>query len=413
MAIWADSYQPATLNGVPFLVSSEVTAFGRRNDIAITAGTDLATFVDLGRSIRPINFTAFFIGPNYAPERNAFIKVVNTPGPYHLIHPHYGPMFVVLNDRGCRISHTDAAGKKSALQLSFTEVSPTDFTKNLDTRLAVLGFATELDLALELTPPTLPSTDISLLGKLQDLGLLMSVIEGKIASKLNVIEHLTSAVQAFNDGLAGIAATPGQMMTRINELMAATFKLFETARDLQPDPAGDTRAAFDQVAVLNESMTELATFAEDELFVPPLAPSAVIDHSNRRGLSAGIRLSGLSSGCVQLVDTELDSADQALELQRQIVGMFDGAREENLSREVTKASRGLRGAISDHLRTIAGTLPQITEYTPESTLPAIVIAYRVHGDADRFGELVRRNRIPFPNFVPSDPLEVKRDPPAV
>lgn len=413
MGIWADSYQPASLNRVPFLVSSEVTQFGRRNDIAITPGSDLAQFVDLGRSIRPINFTAFFIGPSYSQERNAFIKVITKPGPYALIHPHYGPMFVVLNDRGMRATHTDTAGKKTALSLSFTEVSPTDFTKNLDTRIAVLGFALELNLALELTPPTLPSNSFSLLGKLQDLGLLMGIIEGKIASKLNVIESLTSAIQAFSDGIAGIAATPGQMMTRINELMTATFKLFETARDQQPDPVGDARASLDQVAVLDESMTELATFAVDELFIPPLAPSAVIEQSNDRGLSAGIRLSGLSAGCVQMVDTDLDSADQALALQTKIVELFDVAREENLSREVTKASRGLRGAISEHLRTIAATLPQITKYTPDTTLPAIVIAYRVHGDADRFGELVRRNRILHPNFVPPEPLEVKRDPPAV
>lgn len=408
---WGASYQPASLNGVPFLVSDENTGFGRRSDVAISPGAERAQFVDLGPSIRPIQLTAFFNGPNYDTQRNAFLKALSGPGPLALVHPHYGRLFVVITNNGARVTHSDEQTRKASVSLSFLEVDQTDFVQRLDTIQSVFFEMAALDTSLIDSPPTLPSNDPNLLSKLQDLGLLLEQIQGRIAGKLNVIDHVTSAVQSFSDGLAGIASTPSQMFTKITGTVRAVFDLFQTARDLAPDVQLDTTV--DQVAVLMEAVTDLAEFGLDEIFVTPIAPSAVIDHRNRRGLSAGIRFSGLAAGSDVLAETDLDSADQALDLQTQLVDLFDAAREPDLPTEVRGASRKSQGAISEHLRTISATLPQITEYTPARTVPAILLAYWVHGDPERGSEIVRRNLIPFPNFVPPEPVEVKRDAPEV
>ncbi len=405
---WGDSYQPASLNGVPFLVSTENTGFGRRSDVAISPGADRAQFVDLGPSIRPIQLTAFFNGANYDTQRNAFLAVLSGPGPLALVHPHYGRIFVVVTNNGARVSHSEEETRKATVSLSFMEVDTADFVQRLDTIQAVSAAMAALDQSLIDSPPTLPSNDPNLLSKLQDLGLLLEQVQGRIAGKLNVIDHVTSAVQSFSDGLAGIASTPGQMFTKITGTVRAVFDLFQTARDLGPDV--QTQSAIDQVAVLMEAVTDLAEFGLDEIFVPPIAPSAVIDHRNRRGLSAGIRLSGLAAGSDVLADTELDSATQALDLQTTLVNLFDQAREPDLTTEVREASRDAQGSIAEHLRSISATLPQITSYQPPRTVPAILIAYWVHGDAERGSEIARRNRVRFSNFVPPEPLEVKRAP---
>jgi len=40
-------------------------------------------------------------------------------------------------------------------------------------------------------------------------------------------------------------------------------------------------------------------------------------------------------------------------------------------------------------------------------MPAIVLAYRLYGDAERADEIVARNRVRHPGFVPGgQPLEV-------
>lgn len=406
---WDDSYQPGAINGIPVMVRTENTSFGRRSDVAISPGADRAQFVDLGPSIRPIRISAIFNGPNYAPQRNAFLQVISGPGPLSLMHPHYGPLFVVLADKGAVVTHTDDESRKASVELSLTEVGVADFLQRLDTVQAVSVAMLALDDSLITSPPTLPSNDPNLLSKLQDLGFLLEVVQGKIAARLNVVDHVTSAVQGFSDGLAGIASTPAQMFTKITGVVTAVFDLFKTARDLGPDV--QTQSAIDQVAVLMESIEDLAEFALDEIFVPPLAPSAVIDQRNARGLSAGIRFAGLSAGSTQLAETELDSADQALELQDKLVALFDTAREPDLTTEVRTASREAQGAITEHLRRVSATLPQITHFTPKRTMPAVLIAYHVHGDALRGSEISRRNKLRAPHLVPPDPLEIKRDPP--
>ena len=51
---------------------------------------------------------------------------------------------------------------------------------------------------------------------------------------------------------------------------------------------------------------------------------------------------------------------------------------------------------------------RLVEIKPAETTPALVLAYRRFGDATRAGEVVQRNRITHPGFVPPLPLKVAR-----
>jgi prophage DNA circulation protein len=54
-------------------------------------------------------------------------------------------------------------------------------------------------------------------------------------------------------------------------------------------------------------------------------------------------------------------------------------------------------------------LPSVIRVVPQQTLPALVQAYRLYGDSRRDADLVKRNKIENPGFVPAlEPLEVVR-----
>ena len=59
----------------------------------------------------------------------------------------------------------------------------------------------------------------------------------------------------------------------------------------------------------------------------------------------------------------------------------------------------LRAAVTQDLRMRGAQLPKLTTYVPAATLPALVIAYGLYGDASRESEIVGRNRIRHPGFV--------------
>ncbi|MDQ7010357.1 MAG: hypothetical protein Q9M29_00915, partial [Mariprofundaceae bacterium] len=69
----------------------------------------------------------------------------------------------------------------------------------------------------------------------------------------------------------------------------------------------------------------------------------------------------------------------------------------------------LRAAMVRDLTERAGRLPQIGVFTPRSGMPALLLAHRIHGDASRDAEIIARNSIRHPGFVPGgSPLEVIR-----
>ncbi|MBC3494346.1 hydroxyacid dehydrogenase, partial [Pseudomonas taiwanensis] len=69
----------------------------------------------------------------------------------------------------------------------------------------------------------------------------------------------------------------------------------------------------------------------------------------------------------------------------------------------------VRHAVSAHLTAVAESGVRLIEVTPVQSLPALVLAYRRFGDATRENEVVQRNRIRHPGFVPPLPLKVAKE----
>jgi prophage DNA circulation protein len=51
-------------------------------------------------------------------------------------------------------------------------------------------------------------------------------------------------------------------------------------------------------------------------------------------------------------------------------------------------------------------LRRVVSYNNKTTLPALVIAYKVYGDATRDIDIITRNNLPDPGFVSAQLLEV-------
>ncbi|MNJ70394.1 hypothetical protein D3C77_668450 [compost metagenome] len=69
----------------------------------------------------------------------------------------------------------------------------------------------------------------------------------------------------------------------------------------------------------------------------------------------------------------------------------------------------MRHAIGAHLTAVAASGVRLVDVTPEQSLPALVLAYRRFGDATRAGEVVQRNRIRHPGFVPPLPVKLAQE----
>ncbi|WP_122437109.1 DNA circularization protein [Pseudomonas viridiflava] len=69
----------------------------------------------------------------------------------------------------------------------------------------------------------------------------------------------------------------------------------------------------------------------------------------------------------------------------------------------------LRHALISHLNAVAASGVRLQDMQVSEPLPALVLAYRRFGDASRSHEVVQRNRIPHPGFVPPGTLKIAQE----
>lgn len=122
---------------------------------------------------------------------------------------------------------------------------------------------------------------------------------------------------------------------------------------------------------------------------------------------------------------DYDTYDQAVAMRDELAALLDdeaagivpastgngspATTVREVSEPVYQALTALRVALVRDLSTRAIDAPRVTRATLPSTMPALVAAYRIHGDATREAEILSRNGrlIRHPGFVPGgEALEI-------
>ena len=101
----------------------------------------------------------------------------------------------------------------------------------------------------------------------------------------------------------------------------------------------------------------------------------------------------------------IDNKRDAITYRDELADRLDGITE-TASDPVFDALQSLRSTMVQDISTRIANLPAVVEYVPSENLPAGVLAYRLYGDATRADEIVSRNKITHPGFVPNgQPIE--------
>ena len=126
---------------------------------------------------------------------------------------------------------------------------------------------------------------------------------------------------------------------------------------------------------------------------------------NRRAIRAVYRRAALvqAAGAVTLLPVLV--YDDAAAIRSSLVKAF-AAEISVSSSDVATVLNELRGHIYADLTARMKNAVASTTITPPEVLPAYVVAYDLYEDAARADEIVARNKIAHPGFVPPQPLRV-------
>ncbi len=433
---------------VAFFVDSAESQFGRRTVLHEFPGSDHVEMEDLGRGTQKFTFNAYIISREmssvhlaggsgtYQDHRDRLIQALEMPGSGPLNHPYLGSMVVTI-DGMTKIRETTAEGGMCRFTINVVRVRDLPPIKE-DTASAVDTSATEALAALkdDLEDAwTVVGVIEAVRDAAQDLvdgvnGITskLNKIKGTINAAMNVIDSVGDAITDLADMAADLILLPGQLVDSIGDLVSditsvvgtigdafdSYFDDDEIAGDVAGTPAisptGATPASGTQrAALLLKTFKESMTYGDGFSTVEETTPQREAEAANQLAMVTFFKGATIAETCRNAATMPFVSYDQAVDLRDALADELD-ALAEVANDQTYVALTNLRAAITKHLTNASAELPRVISHTPAKTLPALVIAQNLYADSTREADILDRNNVENPCFVPGGvALEVLSD----
>jgi prophage DNA circulation protein len=359
----------------------------------------------------PVEF--FFVGDDVKAWRNEMRVAINTPGPGKLVHPRLGEMMVQAGEARWRYQ-----GNKESVIVTFHEAAEESPTTQVTDTAAVLsdGVAACLMAAEDVSAGVLDAgiadgfSIEAITNTIQTAGDTLRQINGRIDAALQPVQDAAQAIDALGNEI-------GQLISQPRSAIAALVGVVSSVLGL----GNDIKTAFDgykNLGALWGSVDDSGTYPVTANWdyqepLPLTTPLRIRDARYNRAVRDVVRVAGLtttiavlasSSQAVSIADnaqSPFDSADQAYTLRDELLTEID-AIAVNLvidSAELYAQLMDLQAALVAHVEAHGNALPRVNTININNTLPALVIAHQLYGDANRVDDLISRNQLRAPLFV--------------
>lgn len=395
-AAWRRSLRPASFRGVGFKVDTSDQDTGRRAVTHEFPGRDVPYTEDLGRKARTYGVEGYVLGPDYMPARDALLAACEAEGPGRLVTPWSGEVLVVCT--GCRLRESKTDGGMATFSLTFSEAgeaaSPSGTAKpgalassRADSALDSSDGALDRDLALDGQPePVLRDT----LGTIQHVANGVRKIRSIVADPQGWAMHL-----ALIDGMSVAqlaSAVPSDLM---RPMFADGDSLSASAYTSRSREMLTLAASAPAVSVPEGAGTMRTTSAKNA--------QAIADYQRRAATAEAARSAALSTpasraDAATLRDGVTDAVDSVL----------DGATDDGVYSSFTDLQIATVKALAES----AGSAPDVVTVRQSTVAPSLVVAHRTVADRaapEVETEILARNRVRHPGFVPPGKLEVLRN----
>lgn len=374
---WREQLEPGSFRGVAFMIEAHDASSGRRLAIHEYPFRDEVYAEDLGRSGRTFGVEAYVLGEDYMAARDALIDALEQPGAATLRHPYLGARTVAVQDY--RLRETTREGGIARFSIQFIETAANLFpaaTAATQARAAstadAASTAAQADFTDVFNVADLPQAFLTEIEA--ELDRTLAVLTNRLG---NVTTAIAAEIRAPGNMAAAIVGAIARLSALVNEPLQA-FGLYEALFDAGstsppvPQTTANRRAQARNVGALHGLTRQTAV-------IEAARQAALADYASRNDALA-------------IADRLLAGIDAQMEATDPVSGApIDDALYQSLA--------VLRTAVSSDLRSRGARLPDLMNYTPATTLPALVLAHQLYGDATRDAEIVARNKIRHPGFV--------------
>lgn len=402
---WRDNLQKGSFRGAPFFWRSADGEVGRKTARHDYPLRDEAYIEDLGKAPREFTLEVLVIGADYMAARDKLIAACEEPGPGTLVHPTMGTLTVALSGR-VRLSESTSDGGMCRFTLTFVIAGENKYPAATgDTAGAV---ATRADAAL---------------GRVKDdFGQVITVSQ----KPAYIDDHIQGLTRTALEKIAGVRSliSPPLIPERVTALLATYKQLsggvsalirspLELAEGVQGFIAG-LAALGDNPFAAFRGYRNLFDWGSDLKPVPRITSNRIIQADNQAALVTLVRSSAVieAARAVSEADfaggrdsagiayqAEIPSYQDAVKVRDELAERLDALMLDAGEDATYKALADLRTAVIADINVRGADLARTVAFRPQTTLPVLVVAHQLYGDAGLADGIIARNRIRHPGFV--------------
>ncbi|PLP87420.1 hydroxyacid dehydrogenase [Pseudomonas sp. FFUP_PS_473] len=456
MTTWRDQLHPASFRGVAFLVDSDATPVGRRVQVHEYPQRDKPLVEDMGSKTREIKLTAFIGGDDCLDRRDDLLNALDKPGAGELVHPWFGRLLVTAGD-GCQVSHERREGGIVRFELVFieggekgypvgvpkasrqVEASSESFLESALARYkAAMAVVNRARMAVTALQNSIAGIQMAIQREFSQVLGLVSSAEALADMLINAPGNFSAMIRAQFSSVGGSTRSSGYSWSPSSSSSATvaadpefanTVARLASTEEVFSGFVDSGRGITSQLELARQLMAEqqfddlmtnppggLATAAAvkaaRELMRDALIVKAVRAAALMPVVSAPAELPGVPALAQQVASPlerpEVPAADDVISLRD---GLSAALWEAGLSasHEHFEVIEAVRKHVKGHLSEVARSGVRLVEIEPKESLPALVLAYQCFGDASRAAEIVTRNKVPHPGFLPVGVLHIAQE----
>lgn len=391
---WLSTLWPASYKGVPFQIESDSEKGARRKAVHKYTGSDTPFIEDLGEDQRDYNITAYVASDTADVDAATLIAICAQPNAGTLVLPMQGPVTVqcfTFERKREKDKHGYVALELYFVRDGAAQAQPS--VLSLANLVYVGADALESaldDLCVDQIAALLQPDYVVLAGvsAVQDIAALLEGIRSSAPVDTTVSAAQRTAIQSLHDDaptlihrLTGVDPTLGSRIADVARALgdgiaasaarSAFLPVLDTLADVNVDPASTVNA---QTAATNTN----AVYGVGRLCALTVIAESVARDDTITDRPAGITL---RANIAELFDDEILGLDMA-------------------ESETIEAVQDLRDQAVDYLSRLILDLAPVITAESNLPLPSLVWAWQLYADPTRSGELVARNKVLHPSFMP-------------
>ena len=388
---WARKLTEGSFRGVPFNIDSHTRAGGRNVVAHQFPDRNRTRSEDLGKQIPKFSVEFFLLGDDYFELRDRMTEALEQDGAGQLIHPYLGTFQVTVESFEQKESSRE--GRITRYSVSFLEAGQETFPEpeadNVQATIAAAdasidssGDVFEEAYSVAAQPQHVTESATA------NLKTANNFLDKQVKKFSQPTAELSSAINEFNNDAEKLATQPAQIFARTKQNFEILLQnLADTPRTIEK--------------ILNEYRT-----LPDE-FEPVFggSPSQVAQADNQTAIINLTMQIGVANQAKTDVETEYLSSNDAIEARDRAI--------DNIQTQIfivldDQFYQDLRDLQANLVKALPPTdLVDVIAFTPQKSLPALVISYQLFRDLSKEEEIISQNDVFNPNFVPGgDEIEV-------